>query len=623
MAQNGNTELIREIKEKNDIVSVISEYVSLRRVGRSYSGLCPFHSEKTPSFNVNPAKQFFYCFGCGAGGDVISFLMKVENLDFIEAARRLADRVGITWPEYQPTAERRNRAELYRINKLAAFFFHQCLIKTESGKKARDYLEKRGISSEIWSKFYLGYAIPGWQNLTGVLRQKEIRLELADNLGLVGFGENGYYDRFRDRLIFPIFDPKGNVCGFGGRVFDDSHPKYLNSPDTALFHKGNNWFGLHLAKEAIRKHQRAIIVEGYMDVIQAHQAGFDYTVASLGTALTVEQVKIIKRYTSEVILAYDADTAGQNATLKGLEILRENGINVKILTLPEGHDPDSFIRTYGADEFGKLLEKVEDLVSFKIRNALARNDTRTPEGKAGAVREILPDLASLSSLIAREEYIRMISRQIGVSETSILQELRNWTVLQRKKSKLLDRNNENSYTKEIGEISHNTSQHAGLLNPKDLPPLQKAIFEVEKELLQSALQEYDKFARIKEKLNPDQLSFKVWREFWSDLLHQNPSDDNFQMILEGIRDTMRETAVTLMAEAEVKNLQSLDIDGMLHRLEMLRLQQKVQDLTKQISNGRDEKGNILSEADLKRKITEFTELKKKLQKNFPNFSAEI
>jgi DNA primase len=360
-----------------------------------------------------------------------------------------------------------------------------------------------------------------------------------------------------------------------------------------------------------------------MDVIQAHQGGFDYTIASLGTALTNEQAKIIKRYTTEVILAYDADTAGQNATLKGVEILRENGINVKVLTLPEGHDPESFIQTNGPDAFAKQLEKVEDFVSFKIRNTINRMDLHTPTGKAEAVQEILPHLASVNSHIAREEYIRMISRQIGISETSILEELRNWAFRQRKKSQLLDRNYDNSYTKETGDTGQNTSQHIGLTKPENLSPLKKAIFEVEKELLQSALQEYDKFERIKEKLNRDQLSFEVWREFWNDLIHQNPTAENFKAILEEIQDSMRETAVTLLAEAEVKNAGALDPEGMLNRLEMLRLQEKVQDLTIQISNGCDENGNILTEADLKRRIIEFTELKKRLQKDFPNFGAEI
>jgi DNA primase len=254
---------------------------------------------------------------------------------------------------------------------------------------------------------------------------------------------------------------------------------------------------------------------------------------------------------------------------------------------------------------------------------LGRNDLETPGGKANAVREILPHLASVNSHIAREEYIRTISRQIGVSETSIFEELRNWSFQQRKKSQLLDRNIDNSYTNETRETVQKNSQHIGLIQPNDLSPLKKAIFEVEKELLQSALQEYDKFARIKEKLNPDQLSFEVWRQFWSDLLHQNPTEGNFEAVLEGIQDAMRETAVTLQAEAEVKDIGVLDLDGMLNRLEMLRLQEKVQDLTEQISRGQGENGNIFSEVELKRKIVEFTELKKKLQKNFSSFSAEI
>jgi len=618
--QNGNAELIQEIKEKNDIVSVVSEYVTLRRTGRSYTGLCPFHSEKTPSFNVNQAKQFFYCFGCGTGGDVISFLMKIENIEFIEAARRLADRAGIPWPERTVDESQREKEELYKINRLAALYYHQCLLKTDSGRVAREYLEKRGIRSEIWSKFYLGYAAPGWHHLTHVLRRKGVRLELAENLGLVSLGENGFYDRFRERLIFPIADARGNICGFGGRVFDNSHPKYLNSPDTVLFHKGYNLYGLDLAKEAIRKSGYAIIVEGYMDVIQAHQGGFCQTVASLGTALTAEQAKIIKRYANQVVLAYDADAAGQNATVKGMNILRENGLEVKILIMPEGHDPDSFIRTFGAGAFGELLADTVDLLDFMIRLAVRTHDISTPAGKAAVIHELLPYLAALDSVIVREEYVRKLSREIGITETAIQEEFRRWVQNQRKKNQNLDRNNDNSYTKVTSE---NNRPYAGFVDPGQPTPLKKAIFETEKELLQFALQEYDKFARIKEKLLAQTFSFDIWQRLWDDLLAKNPDPQTFQTICEEIGSGFREVVVSLLAEAEVKEIKTEDIDGIFQRLEMLRLKERIQLLTQQISSGKDEAFHPLTEEALKEKIIEFTQLKKRLQRDFPNFAGEL
>lgn len=619
MAEGNNQALIQEIKEKNEIVSVISEYVSLHRAGRAYSGLCPFHSEKTPSFNVNPQKQFFYCFGCGVGGDVISFLMKIENLDFLDAAKKLSERAGISWPEQTSYEEPgQNRKELYALNKLAAAFYQQCLVKSSAGVDARDYLEKRSISYEIWSKFYLGYALSGWNNLTTLFRKKEVNLETAESLGLVSFGENGFYDRFRERLIFPICDPRGNICGFGGRVFDGSQPKYLNSPDTALFHKGHNLYGLNLAKNTIRQKKQAIFVEGYMDVIQAHQAGFTQTVATLGTALTIEQVKLIKRYTNQVILAYDADAAGQNATLKGLHLLADNGIEVKVLSLPQTHDPDSFIREYGAVEFENCLAKAENLVDFQIKLSLSRNDLANPQGKADVIQEMLPYLAKIGSNVAREVYVRRLARELGITENVILVELQNWR--RSSKKQFMDNNIRNSYTNEINTYNN---PYIGWIDLNQLSPVKKAIFEVEKELLQFALQEYEKFERIKERLQPNQLSFQLWRQMWIDLLEKNPSSDAYNHAIEGLQQSLREVAVTLMAETEVRETKQLDLEGMINRLQMLQLKERIQELTQQISSGKNEQGAILSEAELREKILEFTELKKNLQRNFPNFSAEI
>lgn len=613
-------ELIREIKEKNDIVAVVSEYVTLRRAGRSLVGLCPFHSEKTPSFNVNPAKQFFYCFGCGAGGDVISFLMKAESLDFLEAARRLAERVGVAWPENETgDAEDRRKELLFKINKLTAVYYHHCLWKTESGERAGEYLQQRGIAAETRERFYLGYAPPGWRNLTEVFRQKGVDLETADLLGLVGFGENGYYDRLRERLVFPIFDLRGNICGFGGRVFDNSRPKYLNTQETALFHKSRTLYGLHLAKEAIRKKGYVIIVEGYMDVIQAHQGGGVNTVASLGTAFTVDHAKLVKRYANEVVLAYDADTAGQNATVKGLEVLRETGLNVRVLTMPEGDDPDSFIKKYGFTEFDRLVEKALNLLDFKIRLAQRSYDLNTPEGKAAVIREILPQLAGLQSSVSREDYIRRLSREIGVSEAAIFEELKKWVKNEREKTHFLDNGNNNSYT--IG-TAQNNSPAVGLIKFEELTPFQKAVFKAEKELLQFALQEYEKFERIKEELNPDELYFEIWRELYGELLNKPPSGADWGKFLEELEASQREVAVALMAESQIKDYR-MDLEKILNRLKMLHLQEKIQNITNQIAIGKDQSGAVFTEAALKEKIREFTTLKNKLQREYPNFTGEI
>lgn len=613
-------ELLREIKEKNDIVSVISEYTTLKRSGRGLIGLCPFHSEKTPSFNVNQAKQFFYCFGCGKGGDVISFIMKIENLDFVGAAKRLAQRAGIEWPEYQPISEEERKKErLYKLNKLAAVFFEHCLTKTETGEPARRYLINRKTMPETWSAFGLGFAPAGWHHLTELLKQKNVALEEAEKLGLVGFGENGYYDRFRERLMFPIMDLRGNIVGFGGRIFDNSQPKYLNSPESVLFHKSNLLYGLYQAKESIRRKQQVIIVEGYFDVIQAHQAGFTQAIASLGTALTREHVKLIKRYATEVVLAYDADNAGRSATAKGIELLSEAGLEIKIMELPAGHDPDSLIRQEGAAAFEALLQNRMTLLDYKIKQVVENYDINTPEGKATAVREVLPELATVNSTIAREAYIRRISREIGVSETAVFNELRRWVRNTGKNSQILDRINNNSYT---NEINSNNQPEVILFNPENLTPLQKAIFEVEKELLQLALQEYDKFARIKEELKAEDFRFEVWRTLFKALDQINLTGTDSEIILNELTSSTREIAATLLAEHEVRD-KPVDLTGILNRLKMLHLQEAIQSLTNQISTGRDVNGQVLSEAELKTKILEFTELKRRLQKDFPHFTAEI
>lgn len=613
-------ELIREIKEKNDIVAVISEYTTLKRVGRNLTGLCPLHSEKTPSFNVNPAKQFFYCFGCGKGGDVISFIMKVENVDFITAAQRLARRAGIEWPEAQPLSkEDHQKEQLYKINKLAAAFFHHCLIKTESGATARQYLDRRKILPTSWSAFNLGYASAGWHQLTELLKQKAIPLEAAEKVGLVGFGENGFYDRFRDRLIFPILDLRGRFAGFGGRIFDQSHPKYLNSPESVIFHKSRLLYGFYQAKETIRHKRQVIIVEGYLDVIQAHQAGFTQTIASLGTALTREQVKLIKRYASEAVLAYDADSAGQNATHKGLELLQEAGLEIKILSLPTGHDPDSLIREAGAEAFEALLQKRMNVIDYQLSQVVGKYDVNSPEGKAQAVQELLPQLAKVDSSIAREAYIRKAAREIGVSETAVFNELRRWVHTNGKNSQVLDRINNNSYT---NEITVNSRPKTGLVNVENLTPLQKAIFKAEKELLQLTLQEYDKFERIKEKLEAKDFRFEVWRNLFAALDQKRLSSAGPEFVLEELASSTREVAATLLAEQEIKNCPG-DLDGILNRLQMLYLQERIQSLTNEISTGRDARGQVLEEAALKAKVREFTELKNRLQKEFPHFTAEI
>ncbi len=619
MNLNRNSEIFQEIKEKNDIVSVISEYVSLKRSGRSLLGLCPFHNEKTASFNVNQDKQYFYCFGCGAGGDVFSFLMKIESLEFIDAAKRLAERAGIPWPELTKDSDTdRQKDNFFKINQLASALYSQYLLQTELGNNPRKYLTKRGINVELWKKFNLGYAPPAWHSLTEIIRKKGFPLQQAEELGLIGMGENGYYDRFRDRIIFPITDSQGKIVGFGGRVMEKGEPKYLNSPENVLFHKGRFLYGLSCAKDSIRRSKRAIIVEGYMDVIQAHQGGFTQTVASLGTSLTKEQAKLIKRFTSEVILAYDADTAGQNATLRGMEILEEVGLTVRVLNLPSGFDPDSYIKENGATKFERMIEEAPGLVDFKIELILNKHDLNSFQGKSLAVKEIIPCLSTVESSVAREHYIRQITRKTGFSENAIQLEIEKWQKQNRKISPFLDRKPETSYTNQINsKTSDNTIQEQG---PNPLSPLQKAIFEAEKELLQSALQEYDKLKRIKEELKPEEFRFEIWRNLFLQIKDLSFLTDNMEAVLNELGSSGREIAASLVAEREVKNL-TANFDQIVSYLQMLHLKEKIEVLTFQLTTGRNQSGGVMSEDEIKKSMTQITELNRTLKKDYPQFSG--
>jgi len=328
-------QVIEEVRLRNDIVEVVSGYVKLERKGRSYWGLCPFHSEKTPSFSVEPNKQFFYCFGCNKGGSVIQFIMNIENLEFVDALKLLAERAGITLPESEDPKEReraQRRKRILELNRLAARFYFNNLVG-ENGLEARNYLQRRGLTEKTVRKFGLGYSPTGWDELTRMLLENKFPEDLLLDSGLSIRAKSGeLIDRFRGRIMFPIFDIRGNIIGFGGRVLDGSMPKYMNSPDTPLYNKSRELYGLNYARMSSSK--KLLIVEGYMDVISLHQAGIDYAVASLGTALTKMQGWILKKYSEEVIIAYDSDAAGQAATLRGLEILEEAGCNVKVLIIP-------------------------------------------------------------------------------------------------------------------------------------------------------------------------------------------------------------------------------------------------------------------------------------------------
>lgn len=418
-------EFVEQVRHQVDLVEVVSEHASLRKQGANLVGLCPFHDERTPSFTVSPERQLYYCFGCGAGGDVFSFLMNAEGLEFTECLEVLARRAGLEMPGPGGDDRRvRERQELFNVLDLACKYFQAVLKKTRFGRKVAAYLEERGIEPEMADRFELGCSQPVWDGLMKALSGKGISREAMLKAGLIAPSRRGgHYDRFRGRLMFPIWDPQGRVVAFGGRLMEGEGAKYINSPETPVFTKGTVWYGLHLARPGIRRADRALVVEGYTDVIACHASGYDNAVASMGTALSREQAWVLARLTGRIIIAYDADQAGQEATLRGLDMFNETGSDVRVAVLPGGRDPDDVLREEGQEAFGELLESAVPLFDYRLNLSLSRHDVESVGGKVSAVREIAPALLSMSDEISRADAIRRLSEVLEVSEGAIRQEL--------------------------------------------------------------------------------------------------------------------------------------------------------------------------------------------------------
>lgn len=414
-------ELIEEVRMKNDIVDVISGYVRLQKKGSSHFGLCPFHNEKSPSFSVSRGKQMYYCFGCGAGGNVFTFLMEYENFSFVEAVKFLAERAGVELPEVEYSKEAKEKADLratlLEINKIAAQYFYVQL-KSEQGKAADTYLRNRKLSGDMIKAFGIGYSNKYSNDLYRYLRNKGYSEELIRQSGLINSDEkNGVYDKFWNRVMFPIMDVNSRVIGFGGRVMGDGKPKYLNSPETAVFDKSRNLYGLNRARTSRKSF--FLLCEGYMDVISLHQAGFTNAVASLGTALTTGHALLIKRYVQEVYLTYDSDDAGTRAALRAVPILKEAGIAAKVIRMEPYKDPDEFIKNLGAEEFEKRIENARNGFLFSLEILSRDYDMDSPEGKTAFFRETARRLTTFEDELERSNYIEAVARQYKISEESL------------------------------------------------------------------------------------------------------------------------------------------------------------------------------------------------------------
>ncbi|MDH5763564.1 MAG: DNA primase [Nitrospinota bacterium] len=429
--------IIEEIRSRADIYEVVSEFVPLKKAGKNYKGLCPFHSEKTPSFNVSPEKQIYHCFGCGAGGNVFKFLMEKEDLPFVDVVKRLASRYQVTIPASsysgQNSASSNEREALLNCNILTAKYFASQLKHPQEGKKAREYLSSRGFDDQTIEDYQLGWALPGWRDLLAHLEsQTQCSRDTLAKFGLVSKKEaaetrdkkDAYYDRFRERLIFPIQDSYSNIIGFGGRVVGEGEPKYLNSPETRVYKKGLQLFGLNKAKEAIRQEEQVLIVEGYFDQIRAWVNGVKNVVATCGTALTPQQALLLKPLTQKAVLVFDSDPAGHAAAERGFEVLQEHGFSVFVAVLPEGHDPDSLIREQGKEGFIKLIQDAQPFIHYLLDRILRSAQTRTTEDKIGAINRVLPVLAKIQNSVERSEHIRYVAERVGVEDRAFLEEMR-------------------------------------------------------------------------------------------------------------------------------------------------------------------------------------------------------
>ncbi|MBQ5330646.1 MAG: DNA primase [Oscillospiraceae bacterium] len=515
-----NDDFIYQLKDNNRIEDVMSSYAVLKKSGRSnFVCLCPFHSEKTPSCNINVANQYFHCFGCDTGGDVITFIMKAENLDYVEAVRFLAQRAGMTVPEDGGDSEKAKlRMRIYEANREAARFYNRILTKERAGEKGRYYLNDRQLEPRTVIKYGLGYAPDEWTMLTDHLLSKgfsEFEITSAD---LARRGRNdSLYDFFRDRLIFPIIDLRGNVIAFGGRTIDGNGPKYLNSADTPVFKKSRHLFSLNFAKNS--SDRRIILAEGYMDVISLNQAGFDNAVASLGTALTPEQVREINKYASEVILSYDSDEAGQKATMRALNLFGETGITTKILRIDGAKDPDEYIKKYGAQRFRMLLDRSDGAVNFELERLAQGLDMTSDEGKVEYLKRCAKLLSGLTSPIERDYYISRLAERQEVSAEAIKAQIEGI----RKRAERREKNEEWNRAREMSLRAKDPAQR------KD-----PGKFRAEQQLIVSLYKDPGELKTVAGRISPEDISSEKYRQIYEGMkrLYDEGGDlNNLQAVL--------------------------------------------------------------------------------------------
>jgi DNA primase len=487
-------ELIQQVREQSDIVEVISEYIQLKRTGRGYVGLCPFHSEKTPSFSVVPDKQFFHCFGCHVGGDVFKFIMEIEGISYVEAIKHLAEKAGIQIPEVEDNISNEDAAKKVRMQEahlLAAKLYHHVLIHTKYGENAREYLKQRGLSAKTIEAFQIGFAPPKRDFLTQFLIRRGFNPTEMAEAGLIQVNESNhtYYDRFTNRIMFPIEDHRGKIVAFSGRLLGEGKPKYLNTPESPIFHKSNTLFNLSRAKRQIRKTGQMILLEGHVDAVQLFQAGIENVVASQGTAFSEGMARLIRRYTNEVVICFDGDDAGQEAASKAAEIMVQSGLEVRIAKLPEGLDPDDYIRKYGGEHFRlSILKNAMPITAFRLERLRKGKDLSDSIARNRYVEQALEQIAILPSAIERDHYITLLVEEFNIPPEVLRQEVQ----------KLRRKIQQKEKSRDMTANKWNTNINNGLISVnKQLKP---AYYNAERKLLSLMLKNKELIEQVMEEV---------------------------------------------------------------------------------------------------------------------------
>jgi len=556
---------IINVKEANDVVEVIGQQVPLKRAGSSFKGLCPFHTEKTPSFMVNPSKQIFHCFGCDTGGDVIRFVMLYDGLPFVDAVSKLADRVGIQLPqkEFTQGPGRDKKDEMMRANRIASDHFTDNLMRSPEGEKAREYLKARGIHSEVCKAYGIGYARPGWRDLAGKLNEEAVSLDRATAAGLLVEGTGGKkpYDRFRDRVIFPIRDITGRVLGFGGRVLDEELPKYINTPETPVYRKGDSLFGMDIAAPAIREAGHAVLVEGYLDVIALHQGDFRNVVGVLGTALTKEQARRIKRLSTDCVILFDSDDAGIKAALRSGLIMLEEGFRCRIASLRPGEDPDTALHKDGPESLKKLIEESVPVINYVMEEALKKHPGGKIRDKFQVIDAILPYLAKIEDRVQLGIYLKEIGDQLRIEQHDLRAKLASEKSRQKPEK-------EDTHTGEPLQKRDSLLLHIMVRDPKTIP-------------------------RVKEYLQSDDFSGQGTPELVEKIFSGVNVSTLVDMVDENMKNTISRWALEDPAEGTGQALEDCLLQFVKNKLEK-RIQKTSEKLTEAVEQGDDKTSQELN-----------------------------